>query len=455
MRLDDPVALLRQGVVGTFVPVADDAPTAWLSGHIRVDDDGAEISVVASTPEDAAATWSNDPANHQVVFGITEAGTVLMHVHSWTRSTTRGTFAVQVVRWNASAVLVDVDDDEVDADNVSSLSLEYFGLTSWSNAGRYDHEVIQDTPGGPALGWRIEARREEPATVAIDEAFDLTIATNVSPSGVPGRLAIEAPLIVRINSNERRSYEDHIVRLDAVHGLLSLAHLDPVNATRGWARLERKKTLGPTRWWDRTMMGAVSEHDNVNLFPIFRLEDLGGADGVAAWIRTCLIHPRSVTPLVRHRLFENQSPESRLLSTAAAMEYWVVSHRRTDEWAGKTGKTDTIALATARSVGSAWGSWIGDSDSWAKQFADTYTELKHLPTVGPDPDTVSALEYAGRWLLTASILDECVGDDKPSTRIFGGGIPYPIGQNVRRRLKLPDWIPEPETADDSEASPQG
>lgn len=181
-----------------------------------------------------------------------------------------------------------------------------------------------------------------------------------------------------------------------------------------------------------------------NEFPIFTLADIDDLDGLAAWVTICLTKPRAVTPIIKHRLIQNQTPEARLLYTASALEYWKACNARNPDaaWAKKVREFE-VPKAIGDSVGKEWEAWIGDPARWAKQFYGTYVQLKH--TADPtDPEVVDALEYSGRWLLTASILDHCAGSSGPSDRIFSErGLRYPVPGQVRRVL---DEAPIPTTA---------
>ena len=425
--IENPLDILRGGVVGTFQPLADPGLKKWFDGHIRIADDRASIAVVAHKRRDPAAKWAEDLANSRVVVGITEAGTILAPVEAVQRSTTPGDFSMLIVRWHLGNLLVNVDFDEIDDDTISTSQLHYVGLGSWS--GRPDHvdEPITERDGH---GWRIEVHKGQERTIPIDADFDLTIEHDWTLTGPEDQRSLQRPLKVGVRSSQRRPVRNHVERLDAVHALLSVAHWKPVSAIRGVAQLapaSKKRAL----LWDHSMVAEVVRPDS-NEFPIFTLADIGDLSGLAAWVTMCLTKPRAVTPIVRHRLVENQTPEARLLYTAAALEFWKASNARnpTAAWAKKVREFE-VPEAVGRSVGQAWEEWIGDPHRWAKQFYGTYVQLKHTADV-IDPDVVNALEYSGRWLLTASILDQCAGSATPSNRIFSDrGLRYPVPGQVR------------------------
>ncbi|WP_183093312.1 ApeA N-terminal domain 1-containing protein [Nocardioides stalactiti] len=435
----EPLPLLRTGVVGNFQMLADPPREEYFDGHVQLGPDAAVIAVLAGTEKDPGAKWVDDLSNSNTVFGITEAGTVLAPIRSYRRSSTHGEVRAEVVRWHASNMLINAPHEEVDDDTVAATKLFYLGLGSWSGRPGHVDEPISDD-GEP--GWRIEVRSEQERNVSLDADFNLTIEHGWTLTGPPDIRSISRPLKIGFRSNHRRPLSEHVVRLDAVHGLLSVAHWKPVTAATGIAQLDpdsRKRAV----LWDDTMTNETVEPDS-NEFPIFTLADINDLEGLAAWVTICLTRPRAVTPIVRHRLFQNQTPESRLLSTAAAFEYWTASNARNPKarWARKV-REHRVPSAISASVSDNWSNWIGDASRWAELFYGTYIQLKHTAQAA-DLDVVDALEYSGRWLLTASILDQCAGSSAPSERIFSGnGLRYPAPNRVRAVL---DHAPIPSTA---------
>ena len=87
-------------------------------------------------------------------------------------------------------------------------------------------------------------------------------------------------------------------------------------------------------------------------------------------------------------------------------------------------------MALTRQVHQSWAAWIGDSSARLEQFWAVYNDLKHNPLATHDAQTVNALEIAGRWLLSAVLLDHCAGSSTPSEHLFSGGLGS-LGSNVR------------------------
>ena len=433
---DDPIEDLRTGVVGTFQPLLTSALPGRFTGHIQLGADGIEIAVIAGKEDDPRASWATDEAVHSVIAGITEVGSILMPVNRWRQSTTRGDLVVPVVRWFGSSILVDVETDEVDGDTVSSTSLQYYGLGSWAGStDTFEEPIIEDEK---RVGWRMEVRDQSAQRVDLDDSFTLVLRSTWTLGGQNDRRSITTPLQVSVHSETRQPLDEHLRRLDAVHALLSLAHKQEVIATRGNATLDQG-SRHRAQLWDRTMIDP-SIDPVTNSFPVFELGHMNDLVGVAAWIRVCLAHQPAVDPIVQHRLLTNQRPEARLLSTAAALEYWSASHARTHEWARGITSKFYVPHRVATTVSAQFDAWVGGTERWADLFSHTYSQLKHDP-VKVDPTLASAVEIAGRWLLTASILDECAEHQSTSAHIFKDGLAYPMGHNLREVFGSAPTVP--------------
>lgn len=408
MRLPSQLDRLRGGVVGEFAPALSPPTERMLSGFLKLDTNELVVKLIA---DDDAFDDTGFPLNSAAVGGRTEAGDVLL-VDVRTRGRNQGNLLV--ARYHANAVILDVDFDNVDSDMVTAVKLRYHGLYDWQTEGIYEDDVIVE--GGRTVGWKAELRFGQGTTAPLDDGFNLRISAGWSVGGEFDRRTFATPLTITIESDERRSIDDHTLRLDAVHSLLNMAHRDPVNSFRGTARLVRDARWCP--YWDTNVMTSDARKQHSQEFPYFGIDDIGGVEGVARWVDLVLSHRRAVAPLVRHVLVPNQTPESRLLSTAAAMEAWVAAHRRTHAWAAKV-KGQHLPAALIRTIDAEWHSWVGDSDRWIEKFWSSYQHLKHQPQDDLDPYIVHVLELSGRWLLTAALLDHVAGSNGPSKQLFG------------------------------------
>ncbi|OUZ11075.1 hypothetical protein BHE97_06515 [Aeromicrobium sp. PE09-221] len=324
---------------------------------------------------------------------------------------------IGVAEYRSTGVIVDPRLREVLNDTVVGVRLEYGGLPDWISNRIYHDDIIMEDGG--FVGWRAELRPGRGTVAELAEGFSLRLSSGWSVAGEFDRRTFSTPLCVAVESDRRRPIGDHLVRLDAIHALLNIAHREPVKSVGGSARL----TPG-SEWcefWQTDMMSDDAAAAASQSFPNFGLEEIGGIETIASWIALVLNHRRAVTPLVRHALVRNQTPESRLLSTAAAMEYWVAANRRSADWARRT--DEKLPAALVGKVHSNWREWVGNSTAWVEQFWAADNHLKHQPQDDLDPQVVHTLEISGRWLLTAALLDEASGTNEPSRHIFGESLP--------------------------------
>lgn len=415
-------ARIREGVIGTFQPlVADELEPAH--GMIKLTDEHAEVTLMAG---EGHLDQRGLPKDCSAVFGETQAGDVVL-LSVAQRNSSWG--PMRTARYRSRCLVLEPPAEDIDDDTVVGVQLHYYGLSGWSG-----EEMLKDGPvveAGKVVGWTAELRWDAGITVPMRDGFTLKMSSGHTVGGPYDRRTLTVPLVITVASKARRPVGEHLGRLDAVHALLAVAHRETPLASAGGVRFsESQKGYSPM--WERTMITLGPLSELTHEFPNFELENVGGAQGVANWVRLALDHRRAVEPLVRHVLFSNQTPEARMLSTAAAMEYWVGSNARTSTWAKKKGGEDLPGALTRR-VDPAWASWIGNSKQWVQDFWSAYLDLKHFRTNTPDPRMVDALEVSGRWLLTAALLDHCAGSSGASRHLFSQGLGT-LGRNIREEL---------------------
>lgn len=415
-------ARIRDGVIGNFQPLVSPGLKP-ATGMIKLTDEHAEVTFMAS---DYHLDDQLLPTDCRAVFGETQAGDVLLLSIAQRGASLGG---LSTARYRSRCVVIDPEANEVNDDTVLAVQLHYYGLTGWSGERRLNDEPIIEA--GFVVGWTAELRWDDGKEIPLGDGFMLKFSTGHTVAGSYDRRTLTAPLLVTIESEERRPISEHLTRLDAVHARLAVAHRATPLASGGGVRFA-KTSNSYCALWERTMISLDPPGDVTHEFPYLELDNVGGMEGVARWIRLALEHRRAVEPLVRHVLFPNQSPESRILSTAAAMEYWVGSNARSASWAKKkTG--ENLPAALTHHVDSAWKPWIGDSVQWVKDFWNAYNDLKHFRTDTPDPSTVHSLEVSGRWLLTAALLDHCTESTKTSSHLFSSGLGK-LGRDLRQEL---------------------
>lgn len=409
--------------MGTFVPVADPPLKKWVPGHVRLHEDGrVEVALMPRSvlDEDEPPV---DPMTTEVLAGATEAGNILLtHLdRAETSSVVDGGPHPTIVRFWSREVLTGVSFADVSNRDVVEAQVAYLGLREWA----LDDPLVEEF--GPsyraAIGElpRHERRIGNSCTISFRREWRL--------SGPPDERILTLPLLVGVRVTKRTSLDELLAILHYLHALLSLAHRHEVKATDGRVRLTKEE-----KWagmWESSLMSPSPERRNA--FAHFSLDSVGGIDAVREWVKLCRKHSRAVQPLVSHRLFDNQTPESRLLSTAAAIEYWVkVCDNRHQEWAGNR-KGEALTRSVLRVLHPAFDTFVGDGERWADEFWKRYTDLKHDFTQEFEANETHHLEVAGRWALMAMLLDECAGSQQVSEHLFSRSL-LRDGAGIRRGL---------------------
>lgn len=234
--------------------------------------------------------------------------------------------------------------------------------------------------------------------------------------GEPRQITTALEIVCR--STTPRHVADLVRPLEEAQNLLSLALDGWVDAAPGRAVLDTlDRQAAPQFWTGRLMVpppGARPMPSSPLAF--FSLRDLGGARGLARWVRLCMEHPRAVTPLTAPLRSGGRLREEYLRSVAAAIEYWVTANKKT--WGkGFTSKGFYSRLqGLVRHAGSHAAKLLGDSTKWADALTEDYNKLKHDPAAVIDPRRVGLLAMSGRLLLECTLLDDCAGTRAVSRR---------------------------------------
>lgn len=408
MAINDPYARLRSGVLGRFSSVKRAAPKRLRPGSLRLEDSSSHIEFF---PDARCLDEHQRPHDTPAVFGQTEVGEVLM-VEITSRGSRWG--RLDVAQYTGRGLIIDCCPEEIEGDLVQGVRFSYLGLRDWLPDEIYQDDVLLED--GKYVGWTAELRHKPGTSVPLDAGYSLRISTGYEVGGEFDQRKLSTPLTITVVSDVRRPISEHIIRLDAVQGLLNIAHKNVVNAFSGSVQLQDGSDWYD--FWESELMKPSAGSSKTQSFPYFGLAEIGGVTTVAEWVKLALTHHRSLVALVRP-LLQPMAAESRMLTTATAMENWVAVHRRTDKWAAKVKDEPLIAPLTRR-VSESWDPWIGDSTAWADRFWDAYNAIKHDPLAEPDRRELDWLELTGRWLLAGAVLDQATGDNTASSHLFGG-----------------------------------
>lgn len=217
----------------------------------------------------------------------------------------------------------------------------------------------------------------------------------------------------------------------SIQNLISIAFDTPCTVASGSAVMDGNQVSGPL-WSSRLMEvpGTITPTDA--RWPIFSLEEIGGAGALARWIDLTKDHPRAVLPVANRLRFGPPSAEVQTLELAAAIEYWVAYNRKIGrKWARQNARNDNPARALARYVGNPFGAWVGDSDSWSRIFWANNNGLKHNPNFAYSPHELWLMAEAAQRLLTAGLLNRVAPSGRPGQAIFADPRYRRLGEEVR------------------------
>lgn len=349
--------------------------------------------------------------------------------------------------YQARSLIKGVLFDRLKTHNVTSISARFPGTGKWAGMSAGSPSIVTDS-AGRSKSFSISVSSEEGKSARLSGGRTLTIGTSWNVTGTDDRRVIYSPVTVTCSSTRPRDIWELLQPLLLVQDLLSFAFNGFVVADTGRARLDLKpaESDAPARaseFWNGALMtsqkGAMSPK-SMTEHPLFRLDDIGGIQGLARWVSLATEHPRATLPAVSQYRHGATLAEVTLLNVAAGIEYWVGSHRRTTQWAKNTGKPgakkkggNNFAVALTRKMGAAFNGWCGDSESWADDFHETYNKLKHENKYEYEGRHLADLAASGVLLLAASLADRAGNSKKPSRSIFESYRLYNLGARLRER----------------------
>jgi hypothetical protein len=183
--------------------------------------------------------------------------------------------------------------------------------------------------------------------------------------------------------------------------------------------------LDSSQLWDAWLMvppPGTSTAANKD-FPLLTLDDIGGLPALRRWVALCTKHLRAVRPVIEPYRQGRASPPLRVLETAAAMEYWVATHRRSAKWTRekcckKGGQGCGWVWPIVQLVGEPFKSWIGDPKEWSHRFWGSYNKLKHEPGFEMDDPSLGVLVDSAAMLLSVALLCRVSGNKEPARKLF-------------------------------------
>ena len=410
----------------TIPPLVDETARA---GAIRHSGDVLEIDLLHDDPlKTLTATETPLPT---ALLGATEhTGVLVLDVGGRTMNTNMGGSKSSVERFRAQTLVAHPAIVDMNSANVTSVSGYFQGnaFLTWAEFDAFERKVQVDA-NNRVKSASIELKATDDVEIKLTSAVNLRFSGRWSFRDNDDQShVIETALEIELSSAKPAPFRRLLLPLLRCQEFLSIAFGGLVVADGGRIGCDAFNEKG--HLWNSTLMPDVpASHVPIakkNQRPLFGLDDLGGVDAFARWIRLCKKHPRAVSPIVNLYRRGAATDDVRLLELASAIEYWVAAHRRTSGW---TQDGDNYAEAVARHVGPAFATWSGDTPTWASRFWHNYTMLKHDPSFVPDPWEAKVLQDGAYLVLLAELLNRISGTKRPGSRLFA---------DFRHR-QLSDW----------------
>jgi len=429
---------LEHGQIGFFWPVRrripdlnEDEPDR---GHARIEGQWATIDVLIEDVEQSWLSGDNDRPPTAIMALTPETAAVLLEVDGPYRTHRWGTRASSA-RYRARTVVGGLDITALRVTKPLAVNAHFRGIGTWAGLSSAT-ESRTTKPDGRLETWAINLKSGEEQVVKLPGARRLVLSTHWSVSGPVDQRSIATSVTVGCEASRPRDIWDLLGPLVQVQGLLSTVHAGFVPATGGTATMSmvesRHDPRAPAPWlWNGALMvpSAGSAAPEYPDSPVLTLQELGGVPALRRWVALATNHPRAVTPIVNQYRLGSTTPAVALLEVAAGIEYWVRSHGHA-RWATKS----RFASALAAKSGRSFSKWVGDPEAWAAALWAANNHLKHEPIYVPDPYELSDLASSGRWLLTATVLDQVAGSKSPSRTIFQDHRLALLGSRLRNRF---------------------
>lgn len=389
------------------------------AGYIRRRGDTLEVDLLHEDPANLMMD-SDDPLPKALVGATEHVGVVVPELRGRTRNMRSGASRASAETFRGQTLVVDPSVMDASSSQFTSVSAYFQGnaLLPWARFDAIERDVRFDA-NNRVESASIHLKPTTDVVTRLTAAMDLRFAARWSfQEDEDLRQVVDTALEIDVRSTRPLAFSRLLQPLLRCQEFLCLAFGGFVGADGG--RVGRAEDAERAHMWNATLMPtATASHVPVaakNQRALFHLDDLGGLDAFARWIRLCKRHPRAVSPIVNLFRRGAASDDVRLLELAAAMEYWVARHRRSSSW---TRAGANHAEAIGLHVGAPFHRWTGDSRRWSERFWFNYTQIKHDPSFVPDGMEIKVLQEVAYLLLVAELLNRIARSKRPGATLFG------------------------------------
>lgn len=425
---------LGEGLLGTFwelgsahgrpLRAADGVP-----GHIQFRESSVVIKVLETRGDlesDLRDAFQRDrrdqePKAGRWVFGVTEAGSVIIPSIGRERETISFGSRPTVRTYVSSSVIVGVDPSEAFGPRILELSVR-LPNPEWADLNPLSYTFLQDKQR-KINGVDIHLRNRGPIACGTVHGFKIEIKAGWlhKPGSERDPTQQVVGLDVTTRSKRPRTLEEHLDVVLRVQDLMSLAYDGFLPAISARVRIEGKSTNSPALWNSELFdEGDATDHDRG---PFFKLEDIS-PQALARWVMITRRNANTADT-IRVAYRAPRPPASRIVELGAGIEQFVAQAKRNARaqgrpapgWTTARGKDSGGAPGTlARYAGAPFRAFVGDPTVWASRFLDAYNWAKHDP--GREPEHVRMLTSSGQLLIATILLNRIGRSHAASSKLL-------------------------------------
>lgn len=410
-----------------------------LRGYLHKQDDGLLRFETLDESVLARRNIFEKPSPTSIVISTPLGAGILLDTHPLVGGSFHfGGSRASVLTYRAYSLLFDIDLNNLTDLRLNDVACQFSGLGGWAGLRMLQTESGEVDDDGYANDATIRLRpiKAQTAKRALPGSLSLEVDGNWGITERHEEAAVTTALVLRSIALRPRPHDVLMRPLLDIQDLLCVLYRGfvPALPSRIGPRLRnRSRPL----FWTKTCMHVPRQaiEPASDMRPLLPLKSLGGAAGLARWVRLCQDFPDVTTAVTATYREGAETPETIILHVGAAFELWVAHHNKTTAWAKKK-NAPTPAHAIARHTGGpAFERWTGSSDAWAAEFWDYYNAMKHRTGKTRDPDKMYLLASSGRWLLTTALLDRVARSKAASRGAFSSHTLDALGERMRAALK--------------------
>jgi hypothetical protein len=415
----DDIGRLKEGLLGTFWTLGSVhsgrlKTEDGLPGHIQLHNSSVVVKVQRS-PGDLTdlknafdRTQSDqEPGPGRWLFGITEAGSVIIPSSQREARTISFGSRPEVQTYVASSVVAGVDPSVEFGPKVRELTVR-LPNPEWAGLNPLSETLHTDKVRG-ITGADIHLRTGIPVNCGTVNGFKIEIGGGWLHRPAAKRSPTQqiVGLDVTTTTTRPRTLEEHLDVGLRIQDLMSIAYDGFLPAISARVQIEGASDARPALWNSELFEDEAPSDERR---PFFMLNDLSPR-ALARWVNLTRRNAISADT-IRVAYRARRAPSSRIVELGAAIEQLVaqaknearLARRPAPRWTKvPRGDSGGAPGVLARHAGAPFREFVGDPTAWARMFLEAYNRAKHDP--GPVPEHLTLLTGSGQLLIATVLLN--------------------------------------------------